>query len=194
VTTLALRAIAEAGLGELAEARRVGDLERVRELSPLLEAADLLALGALADRIRAEEVGDDVLVFTRLSPHLGGDVITVGATEAGGGRAEVLRRVAIARITGSRAARVRVDWATVGIEIAQVALGFGASELQGPVLNRRGLPIAEESARKVKGAGLVSLQSLKKKELFALVRMAGRTPIAAVEGSPMPQLASPEAP
>ncbi len=73
---------------------------------------------------------------------------------------------------------MRVDWASTGIELAQVALGFGASELAGPVLSRRGLPILEGSTKKVKG-GLVSSQLLKKKELAVLVRMAGRVPVFA---------------
>ena len=55
------RAIADAGLDELAQARRGRDFGRVAALAPLLAAADLLVLGALADRIRAEEVGDRVL-------------------------------------------------------------------------------------------------------------------------------------
>jgi hypothetical protein len=58
--------------------------------------------------------------------------------------------------------------------LAQVALGFGASELSGPVVTRRGLPIAEDRTQKVKGAGLVSSQLLKKRELAVLVGMAGR--------------------
>ena len=41
----------------------------------------------------------------------------------------MLRRVAVARITGPRAARVRVDGAEVGPLMAEVALGFGASEI-----------------------------------------------------------------
>jgi hypothetical protein len=70
--------------------------------------------------------------------------------------------------------RVVVDWAGVGLELAHVALGFGASELAGPVVTRRGLPIADDRTQKVRGAGLVSSQLLKKRELAVLVRMAGR--------------------
>jgi aminodeoxyfutalosine synthase len=121
-----------------------------------------------------------VRVFAGTAPDRGPDVMTIDADGLEGARrAEVLRRVANARITGPHAARVRVDWTSLGIELAQVALGFGASELSGPVLNRRGLPIADDSTRKVKGAGLVSTQLLKKKELFALVRSAGREPVEA---------------
>jgi 2-iminoacetate synthase ThiH len=136
----------------------------------------LLALGALADRVRKEEVGDTVKVFTRGTPSSGPGAFVVHADEAevSKGRGTVLRRVAIARITGPRAGRVVVDWASVGLELAQVALGFGASELAGPVVTRRGLPIADDRMQKVKGAGFVSSQLLKKRELAVLVRMAGR--------------------
>ena len=189
MSALGLRAIREAGLGDLFDARSAGDLARVRVLAPQLDAADLLVVGALADRIRAEEVGDVVRVFAGSSPDQGPDVIAVdGEGLLGARRAEVLLRVARARITGPVAARVRVDWATIGIELAQVALGFGANELAGPVLSRRGLPIAEDSTRKVKGSGMVSSQLLKKKELFALVRTAGRVPLEVSSSGPGPSV------
>jgi 2-iminoacetate synthase ThiH len=182
VSALVDRAIEEAGLAAIAEARRSLDFARVRTLAPSLATTDLLALGALADRIRADEVGDRVRVFAGTQVDDGGDVIVVRANDDGG-RGEVLRRVACARIVGPRAARVRVDWASTGIELAQVALGFGANELAGPVLSRRGLPILSDSTQKVKGAGQVSSQLLKKKELSVLVRMAGRVPVFAPEAA-----------
>jgi len=176
------QAIADAGLADLAQARRDLDFARLEALATSLGTADLLAVGALADRIRAEEVGDRVRVFAGTPADEGRDVIVVAADDAGD-RGQVLRRVACARILGPRAARVRVDWMSTGIELAQVALGFGASELAGPVLSRRGLPILSDSTKKVKGAGLVSSQLLKKKELSALVRMAGRVPVFAPEAT-----------
>ena len=180
MSALVDRAIAEAGLADIAQARRSFDFALVRTLAPSLATADLLALGALADRIRAEEVGDRVRVFAGTPADDDGEVIVVAADDARG-RGEVLRCVACARVVGPRAARVRVDWASTGIELAQVALGFGASELAGPVLSRRGLPILSDSTQKVRGAGLVSSQLLKKKELAVLVRMAGRVPVFAPE-------------
>jgi hypothetical protein len=148
----------------------------VGELIKALEECDLLALGALADRVRSEEVGPEVKVFTRGTPSSGPGVFVARADEAdaANARGTVLRRVAVARITGPLAGRVVVDWASVGLELAQVALGFGASELAGPVVTRRGLPIADDRTQKVKGAGLVSSQLLKKRELAGLVRMMGR--------------------
>jgi 2-iminoacetate synthase ThiH len=165
-------AIARAGLGEIAQARRRGDLERVRALAPILEDAELLALGALADRIRADEVGDVVRVYANTTAETAWDVVWVRALAHGN---LTLRRIAGARITGPARARVRVDWSDTGLELAQVALGFGASELVGPIANRRGLPIADDQVKKVKGAGLVAVQALKRKELEALLARTGRT-------------------
>jgi 2-iminoacetate synthase ThiH len=98
----------------------------------------------------------------------------------------MLRKVAIARITGPHAARVRIDWSESGLEVAQVALGFGASELLGPLANRRGLPIADDAVRKVKGQGMVEVQALKKKELATLLALAGRRAVfdGAFEAAP----------
>ncbi len=176
MSALVDRAILAAGLGPIAEARRGGDLARVSELAPALEACDLLALGALADRVRSEEVGGAVKIFTRGAPASGPGVFVARADDADAsqGRGTLLRRVAVARITGPRGGRIVVDWASVGLELAQVALGFGASELAGPVVTRRGLPIADDRTQKVKGAGLVSSQLLKKRELAALVERTGR--------------------
>ncbi len=60
------------------------------------------------------------------------------------------------------------------MELAQVALGFGASELVGPIANKRGLAIADDAEKKVKGAGMVSVQAMKQQELAGLVRRSGR--------------------
>jgi 2-iminoacetate synthase ThiH len=178
MSTLVDRALAAAGLAPIAEARRAGDLARVRDLARILETADLLAVGALADRVRAEESGDVVRIFANVAADLGPDVVVVSLEGTKGGLA-ILRRVAIARIVGPKAARVRINWEESGLEVAQVALGFGASELVGPIANRRGLPIADASTLKVKGAGMVSVQALKKKELESLLLIAGRRAVFA---------------
>jgi 2-iminoacetate synthase ThiH len=171
------RALAAAGLMPIAEARRAGDLARVEELGPVLETADLLAVGALADRVREAESGDVVRVFANVEGDVGPDVVIVamagGAGGATGGLAS-LRRVAIARITGPVAARVRIDWSEAGLELAQVALGFGASELVGAIASRRGLPIADGATLKVRGEGMVEATRVKKRELAALLARVGR--------------------
>jgi 2-iminoacetate synthase ThiH len=91
---------------------------------------------------------------------------------------ELLREVAIARITGPRGARVRVDWTRSGLELAQVALGFGANELAGFIANKRGLPMAEGEKLGVVGkkSRLEAAEIVKRKELEGFVRRAGRTP------------------
>ncbi len=174
MSALVERALAAAGLSAIADARACGDLARVLELSSVLETADLLAVGALADRVRAEESGDVVRVFANVAADTGPDVVTVSLEGDARGGFAILRRVAVARVTGPFAARVRVDWSESGLEIAQVALGFGASELVGPIANRRGLPIADGSTVKVKGEGMVGVATLKKKELASLLALAGR--------------------
>jgi 2-iminoacetate synthase ThiH len=174
VSSLVVDAIARAGLADVAFARNTGDLERVRAQADALAKADLLALGALADRVRQEEVGDVVRIFTNVKPEDGDDVVDMHAGGIGAVGIEFLRAVAVARITGPRAAKVRVDWSKTGLELAQVALGFGASELVGPISSKRGLLIADDAQKKVKGEGMVSLQSMKQREIAALVRRSGR--------------------
>ncbi len=174
MTPIVLQAIEAAGLGDVLVARRAGDLPAVRASEARLVVADLLAVGALADAVRAEEVGDVVRVHTGAQrPRLDPGVL-LGA-DAGG--LDLLRRVAIARLTAPRGAVVAVDWAAAGFEIAQVALGFGADALVGPVQSRRGLPIAEDAAKKVKGQGMVAVATLKKQEIAGIIRRTGRRPL-----------------
>lgn len=165
MTPLTERALLREGLLEVLDARKSG--ADLRAFIARLRDADLLALGALADAIRRDEVGEGVRVHLESIPE--------NAIRARG--LELLRAVAIARITGARGARVCVDFGTSGLEIAQVALGFGASDLAGPIANRRGLPIAEDARKKIKGQGMVSLKALQREEIATLVRRAGREPV-----------------
>ena len=174
-SVLVNEAITRAGLSEVARARKAGDLEAVRRAAGVLRGADLLALGALADEVRSDEVGDVVHVYTNVTPDPGDDVIDMHAASMGTKAGiDFLRAVAEARITGPRAARVRVDWSKVGLELSQIALGFGASELVGPIASKRGLLIADDAQKKMKGEGMVSVQKMKQKELASLVRRSGR--------------------
>ena len=175
MSALSEQAIVREGLWPILEARRVRDIEGVRAMAPALERADLLAVGALADLVRAEEAGDLVRIYAnvRPEPHVNAVDVRRGTSDEGAG-IRFLRAVAVARITGPMAALVRVDWSEIGIELAQVALGFGASELVGPIANKRGLAIADDAEKKVKGAGMVSVQAMKQQELAGLVRRSGR--------------------
>ena len=166
MTPLVERALLREGLLEVLEARRASSDLRVFERR--LRDADLIALGALADVVRRDEVGALVRLHLDAPPS---DAIAARGID-------LLREVAIARVLGPRAARVCVDFGASGLEIAQVALGFGASELAGPIANRRGLPIADDAQKKVKGKGMVALRALARDELLELVRRAGREAVA----------------
>lgn len=167
------RAIREAGLEPVLAARSRGELARARELLTD-RALDLLALGALADKVRAEEVGATVRVC--LSPAGEGadgrepDVIEVAPS------ADFLRDVAVARLGAPRGARVRVAWNAVGLELAQVALSFGANELRGTLADKRGLPLANGQMLGVgKRSERVPAALQKQRELAALLERGGRT-------------------
>lgn len=169
-------ALARAGLMSVVTARRRGDAEGVHAARDALLSADLLFLGAAADMVRAEEIGEIVRVHAsdagRPSP-TERDVTWLDAASD----LDVLRAVALARLTGPRGGRVGVDWSRFGLELAQVALGFGASDLRGPVTRKSGLPILETEAKRVKGQGMVELATLKRREIALLVQHARRVPV-----------------
>jgi hypothetical protein len=186
------RTLEAADLASVLGARHVGALERIDVEK--LRTADLLALGALADRVRADEVGDGVRVFVEGGAPGYEAFASFPASESKETMTglELLRAVAIARITGPRGANIRVDWTRCGLEMAQVAIGFGANELAGRVATKRGLPIADDATARVwrsqtvventgRGTGkkseMLPAQLVKKRELVAYVRRAGRTPV-----------------
>jgi 2-iminoacetate synthase ThiH len=175
VSALVDRAIRAASLDDVLAARRAGTVSA--EHVERLRCADLLVLGALADRIREEEVGDEVRIFTENAAAQDPDVVVLphAADEMTG--LELLREVALARTAGPRGARVRVDWTRCGLELAQIALGFGASELEGRIASKRGLPLAEGERLGVgKKSRMELAETVKRKELEGFVRRAGRTP------------------
>ena len=166
-------AIARAGLLPVLQARRAGELETVRATVTSWAAADLLALGAIADAVRVEDVGEVVRIHER-EPLAGEPEITWVETSGEASELDFLRAVAVARIAARPGARIGVDWSQRGMELAQVALGFGASELRGPIRRKNGLPIYADERLKVKGQGMVELVSIKRQEIGALVEHAGR--------------------
>jgi hypothetical protein len=176
VSAIVDEAIAGAGLSGILAARRTGSLSDADAAA--LRGVDLLALGALADRIRAEEVGPDVRIYTGEAAEDGGPVVLLPRPGRELTGLELLREVAIARVSGRPGARVRVDWTACGLELAQVALGFGASELYGRIANKRGLPFAEgELAGVGKKSRLEPALAVKEREIAGFVRRAGRTPV-----------------
>lgn len=169
MTPLVARTLSSTGLLPLYEARKRGEAILRERIDP---SVDLMALGALADAIRSEEVGDTVHVFTNgKASHA---AIEAPASLRG---LDLMREVAVLRVTSPKGAHVRVDWGNCSLEVAQVALGFGANELVGPIANRRGLPIADDATKKVKGQGMVSLQTLQMREIERVLRCAGKTPV-----------------
>lgn len=177
MNTLTEKAIQEAGLLDWFRARLTEGVGA--DVGERLKKADLLVLGAMADELRRTEMGDEVRIFANVTAPSDSKTIEVAKAATG---LDFLRAVAIARLTSPRGTHVRIDWSKVGLEIAQVALGFGANELVGDIANKRGLPIAEDETKKVKGQGMVDVRSLKKKELATLLSYGGRT--AVFQGEP----------
>ncbi len=170
MSVLVNQAIAASGLSGLVSARAHADRAAIESFRSALGRADLLALGALADQVRASEVGDAVRIHTEA----GHSLPTVDAMSDDFGLA-FLRRVAIERLLGEHAAPVRVDWVRVGIEIAQVALAFGANELVGAFVTKRGLPIADGAMSGTgKKSERIAMVDAKKQELAKLVQRCGR--------------------
>lgn len=168
MTRFVEQAIARAGLAPILASRARGDLESVRALFASLGEVDLLALGALADVVRATESGDVVRVHAAADPEV--MWIRDAKSEIG-----LLRAVATARVTGPIKASIGVDWGRHGLELAQVALGFGATDITGPITRKSGEIIHEDELRKVKGRGMVAATSLKRREIALLVHNAGRS-------------------
>jgi hypothetical protein len=171
MTRFVEQAIARAGLAPVMPARSRGDLEAVRTLVASLGSVDLLTLGAVADAVRVAETGDVV----RVHPVADASVQWIQLEDSGTAELDLLRAVALARVTGAVGARIGVDWGRHGLEVAQVALGFGATDLTGPVTRKSGALIHEDDLRKVKGQGMVAASALKRREIAALIRYAGRS-------------------
>lgn len=170
MTRFVEEAIARAGLLPVLTARRGGEMDVVRGAIASWRSADLLALGAVADLVRAEDEGTEV----RIHEGEGDSVLWIDGAPS---ELDVLREVAVARISSAPGTKVGIDWGKWGLELAQVALGFGATDLRGPITRKSGLPILEDETKKVKGQGMVDLRSLMKRELADLVKYAGRLPV-----------------
>jgi hypothetical protein len=163
-----LQQLERQGLGWLIAARTSGDYTTLRARQAELSAFDPIYLGAFADHLRRVEVGERVLVWANVSPPNDGLLVT------GVRGLAFLGAVATARIFAAPGATVRVDWNEQGLEICQVALGYGADSWQGRLSNRKGLVLADDAAKKVKGQGMVALQTLKMQEMERVLRGAGR--------------------
>lgn len=136
-------------------------------LARALDAAnlDLLLLGGLADRMRRAERGDVVRLHLHAPKD---DVVALDHVEDGH---VFLRRVAVARLTGGGV--IRVDADAVSLQLAQVALTFGADELVIRI-DKMSLAVFAENADAFGAAREDQKRILRERELVGLIRAAGR--------------------
>jgi 2-iminoacetate synthase ThiH len=185
---LVARALEQAGLLSILSARERGQLAHSPELLETLERADVLALGAAADIARRRECGEETNVYVPFPPAAGAALLVIDARETARGTA-LLRKIATLRLTGEMGARIVVDFGAVGLEIGQVALCFGATDLAGPIASRRGLPMLDSEDQK---------KQVKRREIAGYIERAGFRPIfVSTSDSPPgkgPELVTPRGP
>jgi 2-iminoacetate synthase ThiH len=149
-----------AGLAGLVDDRERGVVHADETTIATLARADVLLLGAAADLARRTEHDLAVRIFVPRPP---AGLRTYGRERAAGGTA-LLRAIAVARLTGPIGEPLVVDFDALGLEIAQIALSFGATDLAGTIATRRGLPLAD------------GRQLVKRREIAGLVERAGFRP------------------
>jgi hypothetical protein len=165
MTSKLVREIVEReGLFPILAARERGLV--VADVDAVIARSEILALGAAADAARRRECGDETRIYVPFAPASTGDVLVLGPAVTARGTA-LLRHIAKERLTGPLGRRIVIDFGALGLEIAQVALSFGATDLAGPIASRRGLPMMEEDAKKV----------VKRRELAGYVERAGFRPL-----------------
>jgi hypothetical protein len=161
VTDLLLRE----GLLPLLAARERGVVARAAEVDAAALRSEILALGAAADAARRRECSDEARIYVPFAPTSTDEVLVLGADVPLRGTA-LLRRVARERLAGPLGRRIVVDFGALGLEIAQVALSFGATDLAGPIASRRGLPMIDDDKKVVK-----------RREIAGYVERAGFRPV-----------------
>ena len=78
-----------------------------------------------------------------------------------------LKNIAIARLMLDNIPHIKAYWIMMTPKVAQVALRFGANDIDGTVVEEK---IYHE-------AGATTSQSMRRGELLRLIRLAGRTPV-----------------
>jgi hypothetical protein len=156
-------ALKEAGLLELGERALRGEGLELPEIAAL-ERADLLLVAGLADALRARYRGDEVRLFASTTAKREADLLRVqldaGRTDGPTG-AELLRQIALARLSTPCSQSVGVSFEQLGLELAQTALAFGADALWGDLETKRTLP-------------LLSGKAARRQEIEGLIARAGR--------------------
>ena len=163
---LVLDALERAGLDTVLARRARGEVPHDDAIVELLATADILALGAAADIARRRECSPEARIFVPFAPPANAIVTVLGEREAASGTA-LLRGIAILRLTGPIGQSIVLDFGVLGLEIAQVGLSFGATDLAGPIGSRRGLPVVADEQKKV----------VKRREIAGYVERAGFQPV-----------------
>jgi hypothetical protein len=146
---LVLEAIDRAGLGPVLARRERGEVPDDDAVVELLAATDILALGAAADIARRRECSPEVRIFLPFAPPANAIVTVLGEREAARGTA-LLRGIAVLRLTGPIGQSIVLDFDVLGLEIAQVGLSYGATDLAGAIGARKGLPVIDDSKKVIK--------------------------------------------
>lgn len=154
------RALSQAGLGELLQRLLRGEAADPAQVDRL-RSADVLLLAGLADAVRTHFHGDEVRVCSAQAAARELELVRVGAASAGGAAEdrtgqELLVEVALARIATPGKVGVAVGIEAFGLQLAQVALTFGANVLFGEFGSARGLILLDgPSARRAELGGLI---------------------------------------
>jgi 2-iminoacetate synthase ThiH len=151
------RALQAAGLAELATRALRGE-GLGREDLAVLESADVLIVGALADAVRSQQRGEEVRVIASAAARRDPELVRLDleSRENGPTGEELLRKVALARLQAPASRGVAVSYEQLGLELAQVALSFGADALIGDLESKRALPLLGGSAaRRTELQGLI---------------------------------------
>lgn len=159
--------IERAGLLPLLEERADHRVPSGPALWEKLMQADLLSLGAAADLARRRECGDEVHIYIPAAPARSDMLSVFGKSEALRG-SSLLRKIAALRLTSPLGLRFVVDFGVLGLELGQIALSFGATDLAGPIASRRGLPLVDADEPK---------KLVKRREIAGFVERAGFRPV-----------------
>jgi hypothetical protein len=174
LVTLALE---REGLSSILSSRERGQVDGTPDALEILARSDMLALGAAADIARRRECGDEAHIYVPSPPVETTSLVVVGARETLRGTA-LLRKIATLRLAGAMGRRIVVDWGALGLEIGQIALCFGATDLAGPIASRRGLPMLEAEDQK---------KLVKRREIAGYVERAGFRPVFVPTDAPAPR-------
>jgi hypothetical protein len=173
-SSLVARLLEREGLRPVLDLRERGVVPAAADVADLFARSEILALGAAADVARRRELADETRIHVPTAPSPADDVVIVGPSAPARGTA-LLRHIASLRLGGPIGLRIVVDFGALGLEVAQVALSFGASDLAGPIASRRGLPLVDRDDQK---------KLVKRLQIAGYVERAGFRPVFVTETRP----------